>query len=70
MMVGALNDRYILKADSIGQLKRTASRICNRNKTMRDRLRITGDAIDVPIIFCRENIRVGIKHFPGKWIKQ
>lgn len=69
-LVGALNDQYVLKAASIGQLKSTASRICNRRKTLRDRLKVTGDTLDTPIVFYRKNSLVGFKHYPGKWVKE
>lgn len=68
-LTGALNNRYIIKANDISTIKSRASRICNRNKTKLDRLKVTGDGLE-PIIFIRTNKLYGYKHVPGKWCEE
>lgn len=65
-LTGALNNRYIIKANDISTIKSRASRISNRNKTRLDRLRVTGEDFE-PVIFIRTNTVKGYRHIPGKW---
>ena len=66
-LTGALNNRYIIKANSIASIKSRASKLGNKDRTKSDRLRVTGEGLLSPIILYRKNEIQGYKHIPGSW---